>query len=108
MNYRGKKFEAQRRRNYFDAFALPYPNKMKQKIAFALLMGIVTTGLISFTVVSVNLGFVENFLRIWLKSWAIAYLIVVPVILTIAPQIERLVGLLFKEKTAFKDRKISV
>jgi hypothetical protein len=81
---------------------------MKQKIAFALLMGIVTTGLISFTVVAVNLGFVENFLSIWLKSWALAYLIAVPVILIIAPPIERLVGFLFKEKTAFKDRKISV
>ena len=101
-------FKAQARRNNFDEPALLYSEKMKQKIAFALLMGIVTTGLISFTVVSVNLGFVENFLSIWLKSWALAYLIVVPVILIIAPQIERLVGFLFKEKTAFKDRKISV
>jgi len=41
---------------------------MKRKIAFAFLMGIITTGLISFTVVSVNLGFAENFLKIWLKS----------------------------------------
>jgi hypothetical protein len=81
---------------------------MKRKIAFAFLMGIVTTGLISFTVVLVNLGFAENFLRIWLKSWAIAYLTAVPVILITAPQIERLVGFLFKEENAFKDRKISV
>lgn len=81
---------------------------MKQKIAFALLMGIVTTALISFTVVAFNLGFVENFWRIWLKSWAMAYVIVVPLILIIAPQIERLVGFLFKAKTAFKDREISV
>jgi integral membrane sensor domain MASE1 len=81
---------------------------MKQKIAFAFLMGIVTTALISFTVVAVNLGLVENFLRIWLKSWAIAYLIVVPLIIIIAPQIERLVGFLFKEKTVFKDRQTSV
>jgi len=81
---------------------------MKRKIAFAFLMGIITTGLISFTVVSVNLGFAENFLKIWLKSWAIAYLIVIPVILVIAPQIDRLVSFLFKEKTAFNDSKKTV
>ncbi|MET0753893.1 MAG: DUF2798 domain-containing protein [Pyrinomonadaceae bacterium] len=72
---------------------------MKQKIAFACLMGIVTTGLISFTVVFVNLGFAEHFLKIWLKSWAIAYLIAIPVILIAAPQIERFVGFLFSKKT---------
>jgi hypothetical protein len=29
---------------------------MKNKIAFALIMGIVTTGIISFTLISVNIG----------------------------------------------------
>ncbi|HEX8250151.1 MAG TPA: DUF2798 domain-containing protein [Pyrinomonadaceae bacterium] len=72
---------------------------MKQKITFALLMGIVTTGLVSFTVIFANLGLAENFLKIWLKSWAIAYLIVIPAILIIAPQIERLVGFLFDKKS---------
>lgn len=73
---------------------------MKQKIAFAFLMGIITTGLVSFTVVFVNLGFTENFLKIFLKSWAIAYVIVIPVILIVAPQIERLDDFLFSGKNA--------
>ena len=81
---------------------------MKQKIAFACLMGIVTTGLISFTVVLVNLGLTENFLKIWLKSWVIAYLTAIPVILIAAPRIERFVGFLVSEKNALKEDKISV
>ena len=71
--------------------------KMKQKIAFALIMGVVTTGLISFTLIGINLGLTEHFLKIWLKSWVISYLVVIPVILFIAPQVERLVGFLFRK-----------
>lgn len=68
-------------------------------------MGIITTGLISFTVVSVNLGFTQNFLKTWLSSWMMAYLIVVPVILIVAPQIERLVSFLFTERAAVRENK---
>ncbi|WP_300348362.1 DUF2798 domain-containing protein [Chryseobacterium sp.] len=31
-------------------------------------MGIATTGIISFTVILVNIGFKPNFLKIWIKS----------------------------------------
>lgn len=64
---------------------------MKTKIAFALIMGIVTTGIISFTLISINIGFGEHFLKIWLKSWGMAYLVVVPAILIIGPQVQKLV-----------------
>ncbi|MES2691359.1 MAG: DUF2798 domain-containing protein [Bacteroidota bacterium] len=70
---------------------------MKKKIAFALLMGIITTGIISFTLISVNIGFGATFFRIWLRSWAIAYLVAIPAILIIAPQIEKLVDRLITE-----------
>jgi hypothetical protein len=62
-------------------------------------MGIITTGIISFTLISVNIGFTENFFRIWLKSWGMAYLVVIPAILIIGPRIQNLVDKLFKEKT---------
>ena len=55
--------------------------RLKQKIIFAFLMGIITTGLVSFTVILVNLGFTETFWQTWLKSWSMAFLVVVPVIL---------------------------
>jgi uncharacterized protein DUF2798 len=68
---------------------------MKQKLAFALIMGVVTTGIISFTIISVNIGFVERFFSIWLKSWGIAYAIVIPCILLISPLVEKIVAWLF-------------
>lgn len=71
---------------------------MKQKIAFALLMGIVTTCIISFTLVAINVGFGPLFLKVWLRSWAIAYGVVIPAILLIGPRIQQLVDYIFAEK----------
>jgi hypothetical protein len=69
--------------------------KLKRKIAFAPLMGIVTTGLISFVLLALNVGFSKSFALLWLKSWGIAYAVVVPAILLIGPvlqaQIDRLI-----------------
>ncbi len=68
---------------------------LKRKIAFSLSMGIVTTGLISFVLLAVNLGFSNQFTLAWLRSWAISYAIVIPAILLIGPrlqaQVDRLV-----------------
>ena len=64
---------------------------MKQKIAFALIMGIITTGIISFSLISINIGYTDDFLRIWLKSWAMAYVIVIPAILLIGPKVQKIV-----------------
>jgi hypothetical protein len=71
---------------------------MKQKIAFALLMGIVTTGIISFVLVSLNLGWPPSYIDTWLQSWAVAYIIVIPAILLISPIVEKLVHLLIPKK----------
>ena len=75
-------------------------NSVKRKIVFAFLTGIVTTGMVSFTVVLINLGLTESFWRIWLKSWSLAFLIVVPVILIVSPVIGRFVDFLFRESAA--------
>jgi hypothetical protein len=71
---------------------------MKNKIAFALIMGVVTTGIISFTLIAFNIGFNDKFLRIWLRSWGMAYIVVIPAILIIAPRIQKLVDRLFPDK----------
>lgn len=71
---------------------------MKNKICFALLMGIVTTGIISFTLISVNIGFTSRFPAIWLRSWGMAYIVVIPAILIIGPRLQQLVDKLLKEK----------
>jgi len=60
-----------------------------------MIMGIVTTGIISFTLISVNIGFIDRFFLIWLKSWGIAYVVAIPAILIIAPRIQSLVDRMF-------------
>jgi hypothetical protein len=75
---------------------------MKSKIAFALIMGIITTGVISFTLISINIGFTERFLTIWLKSWAMAYVVVIPAILIIGPMVQKWVDRLFSKATPDK------
>lgn len=64
---------------------------LKRKIAFALLMGIVTTGIISFVLLALNVGFSAEFALKWLRSWALAYIIVIPAILLIGPRLQALV-----------------
>jgi len=77
---------------------------MKQRLAFALIMGMITTGLISFALISINIGFGNRFLTTWLRSWAIAYVLAVFSMLLIAPRIQFLVNSLFRENfTTEKD-----
>jgi hypothetical protein len=62
--------------------------QMKRKIAFALAMGVVTTGIISFALIALNLGFSKGFALTWLRSWSIGYVIVIPAILLIGPKVQ--------------------
>lgn len=68
---------------------------MKQKITFALIMGVITTGIISFILIAINLGFSDRFFRVWLKSWLLSYLIVVPAILIIGPLVQKLIDRIY-------------
>ncbi|ABG60112.1 DUF2798 domain-containing protein [Cytophaga hutchinsonii] len=64
---------------------------LHRKIIFALLMGVVTTGIISFTLISINIGYTDKFLSVWFRSWSIAYVVVIPSILIIGAQIQKIV-----------------
>lgn len=64
---------------------------MRRRIVFSLLMGVVTTGLISFVLVAINVGLAPGFTRVWLRSWSIAYVVVIPVILLLSPRLQALV-----------------
>ncbi len=70
--------------------------ELKRKIVFALSMGIVTTGIISFVLLALNLGFSDRFAGVWLRSWSIAYLIVIPAILLIGPRLQAKVDRLIR------------
>ena len=61
---------------------------LKRKLALALSMGVVTTGIISFALLALNLGFPRGFVSLWLRSWGIGYLIVIPAILLIGPRLQ--------------------
>jgi len=63
-----------------------------RKLVFALLMGAITTGIISFALIGINLGFGPTFFSQWLRFWLLAYLFVIPAILLIAPQVEKVVN----------------
>ena len=73
--------------------------QMKRKIAFALLMGVVTTGIISFTLLALNLGFSASFVGTWMRSWAIAYVIVIPAILLIGPRLQARIDRVISKET---------
>jgi hypothetical protein len=70
--------------------------QLKRKIAFALAMGVVTTGIISFALLGINIGFSARFPAIWVRSWATGYVIVVPAILLIGPRVQALVDRVIK------------
>ena len=70
--------------------------QLKQRMVFALLMGVLTTGIISFTVISVNMGFVEGLSKIWIRSWATAYAVVVPAIVFVGPRVQAMVNRIIK------------
>ena len=62
--------------------------RLKRKIAFALAMGVVTTGIISFVLLAINPGFSRGFAWAWLRSWVVGYVIVIPAILLIGPRLQ--------------------
>jgi hypothetical protein len=70
---------------------------MKQRLAFALIMGMITTAIISFALITINMGFGERFLSAWLRSWAISYVLAVVAMLFIAPGVQILVDHLLRK-----------
>ena len=70
--------------------------EIEKRVVFAFLMGLITTGIISFSIVAINVGFNEKFLHIWLRSWLLAYLFVIPTILYVAPVVQGFINRLYK------------
>ena len=65
--------------------------QLKRRIAFALTMAVMTTGIISFVIIAVNLGFSARFPAQWLRSWGVGYLIAAPAILMVGPRVQAVV-----------------
>lgn len=57
-------------------------------VKFSALMSLVTTFFVTFVLVSINVGFNEFFIYIWMRSWLIAFILVGLSILYLAPVIK--------------------
>ena len=62
---------------------------MKAKeLKISIITALIVTSYMTFIIIAVNIGFVYNFLFIWLRSWLIAFVIATPSIHIIAPYIK--------------------
>jgi len=57
----------------------------KFHLVFSLVMGAMMVFLMTFVITLVNVGYSEAFVRIWMRAFAIAYVVGVPVIFFLAP-----------------------
>jgi Protein of unknown function (DUF2798) len=65
----------------------------RQNLKFALITGMIVTSYITFTLVAINMGFKNDFIFKWFRSWFIAYILVIPSLLFIAPYIRKKLNL---------------
>ncbi|HYV95032.1 MAG TPA: DUF2798 domain-containing protein [Chitinophagales bacterium] len=70
---------------------------MKQRIAFAAIMGFITTGIISASLVAFNYGLHPGFFTIWFLSWLVSFPLALMAALFVGPRVQVLVNYLFKE-----------
>jgi hypothetical protein len=67
-------------------------SKTRFHLVFSLLMGAIMVFIMTFVITSVNVGWPQNFIDLWAKSFAVAYLVAVPVMYFFAPVARRLTG----------------
>lgn len=67
----------------------PQPGKLFQ-LVFALIMGFLMVGIVTFVTTANNFGFNENFLSAWSKTYVIGYIAAVPAIYLLAPIARRI------------------
>ena len=59
--------------------------------AIALTVGLVTSTSMSFVGLAVNYGFQPDFVARWLKSAAMSYVVIVPLLMIVVPLIQRII-----------------
>lgn len=64
----------------------------KFHLVFSLVMGAMMISIMTFVITMVNVGWSAQFLGLWLKAFAIAYVVGVPVIFFLAPVARKLTG----------------
>lgn len=61
----------------------------KTELKTATIIAFVITSYITFTLVAVNVCFIQNFIFVWLRSWLIALMLALPSLLFVAPFIRK-------------------
>ena len=64
----------------------------KFHMVFSLVMGAMMFFLMTLVITFVNVGLTEHFFPLWIKAFAIAYMVGVPVIFFLAPVARKLTG----------------
>lgn len=67
----------------------PQPDKLF-RLVFALIMGFLMVGVVTFVTTASNFGFAADFLPTWGKTYLIGYLAAVPAIYVLAPIARRI------------------
>ncbi len=66
-----------------------HPQK-KFHLVFSLIMGAMMIFLMTMVVTFINVGLTEDFFRLWMKAFGVAYVVGVPVIFFLAPVARKL------------------
>ncbi len=61
-------------------------------LVFSIIMGAIMVLLMTFVITFVNIGFASDFFVRWMKAFAVAYVVAVPVIYFLAPIAKKLAG----------------
>ena len=64
----------------------------KFHLVFSIFMGAMMISIMTFVITLVNVGWGPQFLGLWLRAFAIAYVVGVPVIFFLAPVARKLTG----------------
>ncbi len=67
-----------------------------QSIVFAFVMSFTMSFIMSFVITFFNLGWVDGFITLWLKSWVFALAVAFPAIMLVAPLVKKAVVFLIK------------
>ncbi len=70
------------------------------KIVFAFFMALLMSCVMALAISIFNVGFVNNIVYIWLKAWVFAFSLAFPIVIVVAPIVNKLVDLVLREESS--------
>ncbi|MEQ3513454.1 DUF2798 domain-containing protein [Pseudoalteromonas sp. BZB3] len=75
-----------------------------QKLVFSFFIALLMSCIVSFVITLFNVGFIENVLFIWLKTWSFTFVVAFPAINLVAPIVNKLVSLVIIQSTPHEEQ----